>query len=210
MCRSRAGLRARPPAVFSGQFGVLARFHRTRTDGSMVRDERVIVSEGFGAAWMDRMEVPTVRTVVVVMLLAAMLATDALLLIAAKAHSALHKPYRLPISPRARSLLVAAFAFVAVTAGTGFLVGYLAVTGDASQRVNAGGIWANVFGLSAVVVCFVTHRMIKDHIPPGTDDQIRAFRKYQRETSWLGPGSVLPDPPTAASPSPPGVADEPA
>jgi hypothetical protein len=30
---------------------------------------------------------------------------------------------------------------------------------------------------------------------PPSDDEIRAYRKFQRDTSWLGPGSVPPDPP---------------
>ena len=32
-------------------------------------------------------------------------------------------------------------------------------------------------------------------IPP-SDDEIRAYRKFERDTSWLGPGSVPPDPPS--------------
>jgi hypothetical protein len=31
--------------------------------------------------------------------------------------------------------------------------------------------------------------------PPPSDDETRAYRKFQRDTSWLGPGSVPPDPP---------------
>jgi hypothetical protein len=32
-------------------------------------------------------------------------------------------------------------------------------------------------------------------VPP-SDEEIRVYRKFQRDTSWLGPGSVPPDPPS--------------
>ena len=31
-------------------------------------------------------------------------------------------------------------------------------------------------------------------VPP-SDDEVRAYLKYRRDTSWLGPDSVPPDPP---------------
>jgi hypothetical protein len=114
-----------------------------------------------------------------------------------RATSSLHKPYRFPLSRQGRGLLFAAFVGIVVFTLAGYGLGYLLSSGLPSHRVNVGAISANAGFFLALLLSVAIHRLIKHRIPPATDDQIRAYRKYQRDTSWLGPGSIPPDPPTA-------------
>jgi hypothetical protein len=112
-----------------------------------------------------------------------------------RAMGSLHRPYRLPLSRQGRGFLFAAFVGIGVFTLAGYGLGYLVSSGLPSHRVNVGAICANAGFFLALLLSVAVHRLIKHRIPPATDDQIRAYRKFQRDTSWLGPGSVPPDPP---------------
>jgi hypothetical protein len=137
------------------------------------------------------------RYVAAVLLVMSLVGTTAFGVAWARAMGSLHKPYRLPISPQGRGLLFAAFVGIGVFTVAGYTVGYLISSGLPSHRVNVGAICANAGFFLALLLAVAVHRLIKHRIPPATDDQIRAYRKFQRDTSWLGPGSIPPDPPIA-------------